>query len=104
MKFQNPSMHGSYVACIKKRDERTHMHARTDGRTDNPKPICPVNFFEVGGINSAPVSNFVFLIGLTVCSSCLFCVHIFLTVINFFLCISCIKPLAGRLFTQMFTR
>ena len=32
MKFQNPSMHGSW---------------RTDGRTHNPKPICPVNFFEV---------------------------------------------------------
>ena len=34
MKFQNPSMHGSW----------------TDGRTHNPKPICPINFFEVGGI------------------------------------------------------
>ena len=35
MKFQNPSMHG---------------FLRTEARTDNPKPICPVNFFEVGGI------------------------------------------------------
>ena len=22
----------------------------TDARTDNPKPICPINFFEGGGI------------------------------------------------------
>ena len=30
-------------------DERTHAgctHGRTDGRTDKPKPICPVKFFE----------------------------------------------------------
>ena len=39
MKFQNPSMPGSWW-----------MDARTDGFTDNPKPICPVNFFEVGSI------------------------------------------------------
>ena len=38
MKFQNPSMHGSWT------DGQTHGH------THNPKPICPVNFFEVGGI------------------------------------------------------
>ena len=25
---------------------------RTDRRTDRPKPICPLNFFEVGGIKS----------------------------------------------------
>ena len=36
MKFQNPSMHGSW-----QKDEPTHRQ---------PKPICPVNFFEVGGI------------------------------------------------------
>ena len=28
---------------------------RTDGRTDRPKPICPLNFFEVGGIKTAEV-------------------------------------------------
>ena len=39
MKFQNPSMHG-----FRRTDGRTY------GRTDNQKPICPVNFFEVGGI------------------------------------------------------
>ena len=32
------------MACIKKDDERTH------GWADNPKAICPINFFEVGGI------------------------------------------------------
>ena len=38
MKFQNPSMHDSWTdGC-------------TPGRMHNPKPICPVNFFEVGGI------------------------------------------------------
>ena len=41
MKLQNPSMPGFW---------------RTDGLMhawmDNPKPICPVNFFEVGGITS----------------------------------------------------
>ena len=33
-------------------DERTdiRMHGDTDVRTHNPKPICPVNFFEVGGM------------------------------------------------------
>ena len=45
MKFQNPSMHGSQdMVCIKKRDEWTHRWM------DNPKRICSVNFFEVGGI------------------------------------------------------
>ena len=28
----------------------TVLEERTDGRTHNPKPICPVNFFKVGGI------------------------------------------------------
>ena len=26
------------------------MDTQTDARTDNPKPICPFDFFEVGGI------------------------------------------------------
>ena len=40
MKFQNPSMYGSKdMACIKKRD----------GRTDNPKAICPPTLEKVGG-------------------------------------------------------
>ena len=52
MKFQNSSIHGFKVMlCIKKRDERTD--GRTDGRTNNPEAICPSNFFEVGGIQSA---------------------------------------------------
>ena len=37
MKFQNPSIHGFWW---------------TDGWMHNPKPICPVNFFEVGGIKN----------------------------------------------------
>ena len=35
MKFQNTGMHGFW---------------RINGRMDNPKPICPINCFEVGGI------------------------------------------------------
>ena len=31
-------------------DERTHR------RMDNPKPICPINFFEVGGITSVGIT------------------------------------------------
>ena len=41
MKFQNPSM---------------HVFWQTEERTDNPKPICPINFFEVGGIIMFAVS------------------------------------------------
>ena len=26
---------------------------QTDGQTDRPKPICPLNFFKVGGIKIA---------------------------------------------------
>ena len=33
-------------------DERTHALTDTRGCTDNPKPIYPVNFFEVGGIKT----------------------------------------------------
>ena len=45
MKFQNSSMHSSYdMACIKESDKQTH------GQMDNPKPICLLNFFEVGDI------------------------------------------------------
>ena len=41
MKFQNPSMHGSYdMACIKKHRTDTHT------RMENPKAICPPNFFQ----------------------------------------------------------
>ena len=41
MKFQNSSMHSSW---------------QTDGCTHDPKPICPVNFFEVGGITNRCVN------------------------------------------------
>ena len=44
MEFQNSSIHGSFdMACIKKRDERTHA------RMHNPKAICHSKF-KVGGI------------------------------------------------------
>ena len=33
------------MVCIKKRDQLTH----------DPKPVCPVNFFEVGGIITGSV-------------------------------------------------
>ena len=57
MKFQNSSIHGSEVMlCIKKRDERTD--GRMDGRTKNPKAICPPNFFEVGGIKMHHIKNY----------------------------------------------
>ena len=39
MKFQN-HLHARFL-----------MNGRTDARTHKPKPICPVNFFEVGGID-----------------------------------------------------
>ena len=45
MKFQNPSMHGSWT------------DGRTDTQTNNLKPICPVNFFEVGGIIKGQISS-----------------------------------------------
>ena len=34
---------------------------RTDGWTDEPKPICPFNFSEVGGIKNKKMKQFVFL-------------------------------------------
>ena len=42
MKFQKPSIHGF-------------------GRTDNPKPICPVNFLKVGGIIVLKLEQYCFL-------------------------------------------
>ena len=50
MKFQNPSMHGSWT------DGRTD--ACMDGRTHNPKPICHVNFFEVRGITRTGMKHY----------------------------------------------
>ena len=44
IKFQVPSSSGSLVLQPTKR--------QTDGQTDRPKPICPLNFFEVGGIKT----------------------------------------------------
>ena len=39
IKFQVPSSSSSLV-----------LQPTKDGQTDRPKPICPLNFFEVGGI------------------------------------------------------
>ena len=45
-KFQVPSSSGSPVLQpIKGKTDR-----RMDGQMDRPKPICPLNFFQVGGI------------------------------------------------------
>ena len=44
IKFQAPSSSGSLVSKPAK-DE-------TDRRTDGPKPICPLNFFESGDIKT----------------------------------------------------
>ena len=41
-KFQDPFPNGSLTGCKR--------NGQTDGQTDRPKPICLLNFFEVGGI------------------------------------------------------
>ena len=46
IKFQVPSSSGSLVL----QPPIGVTDRRTDGQTDRPKPICPLNFFEVGGI------------------------------------------------------
>ena len=49
IKFQVPSSSGSLVL----QPTKGVTDRRTDGQMDRPKPICPLNFFEVGGkINS----------------------------------------------------
>ena len=38
-------------------DAQVKARVNTDGRMDKPKPICPLNFYEVGGIkNMDPLS------------------------------------------------
>ena len=46
IKFQVPSSSGSLVL----QPTKGVTDGRTDRQTDWPKPICPLNFFEVGGI------------------------------------------------------
>ena len=46
IKFQVPSSSGSLVL----QPTKGVTDRRTDRQTDRPKPICPLNFFEVGGI------------------------------------------------------
>ena len=43
-KFQVPSSSGSLVL----QPTKGITDRRTDRQTDRPKPICPLNFFEVG--------------------------------------------------------
>ena len=55
IKFQDSSISGSRVSqlpSITDRQTDGQTDRRTDGRTDRPKPICPLNFSEVGGIKS----------------------------------------------------
>ena len=49
IKFQVPSSSGSLVLQPTKGVTDRRTDGRTDGQTDRPKPICPLNFFEVGG-------------------------------------------------------
>ena len=44
IKFQVPSSSGSLVL----QPTKGITDRRTDRQTDRPKPICPLNFFEVG--------------------------------------------------------
>ena len=46
IKFQVPSSSGSLVL----QPTKGVTDRRRDGQTDRPKPICPLNFFEVWGI------------------------------------------------------
>ena len=46
IKFQVPSSSGSLVS----QPTKGITDRQTDGQMDRPKPICPLNFFEVGGI------------------------------------------------------
>ena len=46
IKFQVPSSSGSLVL----QPTKAVTDRQTDGQTDRPKPIYPLNFFEVGGI------------------------------------------------------
>ena len=46
IKFQVPSSSGSLVL----QPTKGVTDRRTDGQTDRPKPICLLNFFEVGGM------------------------------------------------------
>ena len=49
IKFQDSSISGSRISQLPSITDR-QTDGRTDGRTDRPKPICPLNFSEVGGI------------------------------------------------------
>ena len=60
IKFQVPSSSSSLFL----QPTKGVMDRRTDSQTDRPKPICPLNFFEVGSIKM--VSNLSQLFAYTV--------------------------------------
>ena len=51
IKFQDSSISGSRVSQLPSITDR-QTDGQTDRRTDRPKPICPLNFSEVGGIKT----------------------------------------------------
>ena len=57
LKFQVPSSSGSLVLQPTKGVTDRRTDGRTDGERDRPKPICPLNFFEVGGIKKKNISQ-----------------------------------------------
>ena len=52
MKFQSPILNLNMPSAKGPRHTGiiTYLKFVTDGLTDKPKPICPFNFFKVGGI------------------------------------------------------
>ena len=55
IKFQVSSSSGSLV--LQPTKGVTVTDRQTDGQTDGPKPICPLNFSEVGGIKMAQINK-----------------------------------------------
>ena len=53
MKFQDSSLNGLKVTVGTKSVTHPRTHAPTHPRTHAPKAICPINFFNVGGIITA---------------------------------------------------
>ena len=48
--MRNPYRNFKPLACTVHKNGMHVSNGRTHARTDNPKPKCPVNFFDVGGI------------------------------------------------------
>ena len=64
MKFQSPILN-LYMPSAKgprHTDIITYLKFLTDGLTDKLKPICPFNYFKVGGIKKeTSIFNFIFM-------------------------------------------